>query len=222
MSGSADGRILQNISGQVPYVEPAGVFHYSLFSDVEDHSGAVQFPRQIPAMPDDQVHLSGAADVQFSSAIYDDQVHLSGEARVQSEPDGPDHLSRPAVPVFTADGRVTCPDSGGSYKNLKGLGVHRNRKHGEIFHQERLTAFQPKKPRWTTPEEHRMASLEAQLRMMYPADTNINQLISSHFEGRTFESIKSKRKDQAYKDKVQEHLAQLQEVDARDSPPDAN
>ncbi|KAG8174080.1 hypothetical protein JTE90_005172 [Oedothorax gibbosus] len=131
----------------------------------------------------------------------------SGQANTQRSQDS-DHL----VPAARADLSAICPECGDKFKNNRGLGVHRQRKHKAAFHAEKLGAM-TESSRWSTAEEARMAEVEAEIWFEDPGTTRINQIILERlapYTQRSLESVKGKRRAAAYKALVSLKLAQLQ------------
>ncbi|KAF8784079.1 Retrovirus-related Pol polyprotein type-2 like protein, partial [Argiope bruennichi] len=103
-----------------------------------------------------------------------------------------------------------CPWCTRSFTSKIGLGVHKRSAHPTEFHDDAANTCQ-KKARWTDPDIHRLADAEARIvQKSYSSKvTNINLTLHNLFPSRTLESIKSRRKNAAYKKLVEEKLLLL-------------
>lgn len=133
-----------------------------------------------------------------------------------------DHVTSapvPDVPVPTTSNNLRCPECNREFKNLRGLGVHRQSKHPKEFHAEKLSQHKEVKVRWTKNEEARMAQIEAQIMFVHPDTYRINQEILAKLPERTLGSIKGKRRNQEYKALVAQLLNQMknEEVNTEES-----
>lgn len=105
-----------------------------------------------------------------------------------------------------------CADCGKKFEKKSGLSQHRRRMHAVKYHEEakeELEGKVPVKRRWTEVESSNLAMLEARL-VCENFKGNINQEMTDRFEGRTFDSIKSRRKLEKHKKMVQELVKSMQ------------
>ncbi|KAH8038343.1 hypothetical protein HPB51_001126 [Rhipicephalus microplus] len=95
-----------------------------------------------------------------------------------------------------------CPECNRAFSTLIGLSQHRRRDHMEEYNAD--IDVQRVKPRWHSEEEYRMAVYEVQLRQekVY----NLNQRLHQKFPFRSFDAIKSHRRDANYRKLVEDLL----------------
>ncbi|KAL1447080.1 hypothetical protein MTO96_044393 [Rhipicephalus appendiculatus] len=93
-----------------------------------------------------------------------------------------------------------CPECNRAFGTLIGLSQHRRQAHMEEYNAE--IDIQRTKPRWHDEEEYLMAVYEVQLRQerVY----NLNQRLHQKFPTRTFDAIKSHRRDAGYRKLVED------------------
>ncbi|KAL3223618.1 hypothetical protein MRX96_027293 [Rhipicephalus microplus] len=95
-----------------------------------------------------------------------------------------------------------CPECNRAFSTLIGLSQHRRRAHMEEYNAD--IDVQRVKPRWHSEEEYLMAVYEVQLRQekVY----NLNQRLHQKFPFRSFDAIKSHRRDANYRKLVEDLL----------------
>uniref|UniRef100_A0A131Z2I9 Reverse transcriptase n=1 Tax=Rhipicephalus appendiculatus TaxID=34631 RepID=A0A131Z2I9_RHIAP len=102
-----------------------------------------------------------------------------------------------AIPVHH-----TCKDCGRAFSSLVGLSQHRRHAHFNEYNAD--IVITRVKPRWSKEESFLLAKKEAELTRL--GVRNINQKLHFFFKTRTFDSIKSHRRDPGYRHLVAELL----------------
>lgn len=97
------------------------------------------------------------------------------------------------------------PDCGRQFDSKTGRGVHHRRAHPDWYDSRQTTVGS--RTRWSEKETLLLAKKEAEL--VQQGKRFINQALYQSFPERTLESIKSKRKQPAYRDAVKHYLDQV-------------
>lgn len=103
-----------------------------------------------------------------------------------------------------------CPECGKVYSSKIGLGVHISAKHRVLANE--MIQVADKKVRWTSEETRLMALTEATA--MGEGVVNMNLFLSGQCLGRSFDAIKSKRRNAGYRALVQDALVRIQNAQA--------
>ncbi|KAL1476777.1 hypothetical protein MTO96_036246 [Rhipicephalus appendiculatus] len=101
------------------------------------------------------------------------------------------------------DSEHKCPECGRTFASKSGLSQRRRHAHIDAYNAD--IDIERSKPRWTKEEEYLMAIYEVQLRK--DKVRNINQMMAKKFSSRTFDGIKSHRRQERYQVLVEEMLA---------------
>lgn len=96
-----------------------------------------------------------------------------------------------------------CPECGRSFMSKIGLSQHRRHAHIEAYNAD--IDIERTKPRWTREEEYLLAAHE--VRLLKEGVQNINQRLASRFPTRTFDGIKSHRRQMQYRKLVKDLLS---------------
>lgn len=104
----------------------------------------------------------------------------------------------------------TCKECGRAFSSLIGLSQHRRHAHFNAYNADIVVTRV--KPRWSKEESFLLAKKEAELTRK--GVRNLNQQLHFHFQGRTFDSIKSHRRDPGYRNLVKELLGTTDRVQA--------
>lgn len=108
----------------------------------------------------------------------------------------------PLVSGVAITSHLQCPECGRAFASKVGVSLHRRKVHFESYNAEIVT--ERVKARWMPEEEYLMAQYEVKLRKA--GKKNLNELLAKHFKERSFDSIKSHRKINRYKELVQQLL----------------
>lgn len=123
---------------------------------------------------------------------------------VQPPADVPQSTS-PRAPLREAvviTSHLQCPECGRAFTSKVGVSLHRRKAHFASYNADIVT--ERVKARWTPEEEYLMAKSEAKLRKA--GKRNLNELLAECFKDRSFDSIKSHRKINRYKELVEKLL----------------
>lgn len=96
----------------------------------------------------------------------------------------------------------TCKDCGRAFSSLVGLSQHRRHAHFNAYNAD--IVIHRVKPRWSKEESYLLAKKEVEL--IRGGVKNLNQELHRYCKARTFDSIKSHRRNAGYKKLVQELL----------------
>ena len=119
-----------------------------------------------------------------------------------------------AVDVPLVAGMATCPECGRQFKNVRGLGVHRQRAHPEEYNRGIQV---PHKVRWSDEELRLLARVEAQATV--DGVRFLNLFLVERFPHRSLEAIKGVRRKPAYRDFVQVFLLELNGPESPEAVP---
>lgn len=95
-----------------------------------------------------------------------------------------------------------CPNCARQFTSRIGLGVHRQRTHREEFQEDVRTGIVSSKPRWRQEEIFLLAGKKIELAERGVA--NLSQQLHLAFPLRSVKSIKSKRKQQSYRNTLEQ------------------
>ncbi|KMQ88340.1 reverse transcriptase [Lasius niger] len=125
-------------------------------------------------------------------------------------PSGPSAPANPPSQVDDADFRCEFPGCNRTFPTNRGRGVHHQRAHKDWFDARLQPAVD--KVRWTAEETAMLARKEAELTV----ESNprfINQELLQYFPQRTLEAIKGKRRNQEYRELVEEFVEEFRNPD---------